>query len=48
MSKLDKVVPNFLIGESFVGLCKFDEMIVQGLEGLVLRGVGSGLIGVVF
>jgi hypothetical protein len=48
MAKLNIIVPDIFIRECFVGLCKFDEIVVQSFDGLVLRRVGSDFVRVKF
>ncbi len=48
MAKLYKIVPNIFIRECLVGLCEVDEIVIERLYCLVLRGVGSDFIRVKF
>jgi hypothetical protein len=48
MSKLYKVVSDFFIRERLIGLCKVDEIVIQGFDCLILCRVGSDFIGVEF
>jgi hypothetical protein len=48
MTKLYKVVSDFFIRERLIGLCKVDEIVIEGFDRLILCGVGSDFIGVKF
>ena len=47
MTVLDIVVADLLVSKCLVGLCQFDEALVQRLDRLVFGGIRLDLVGVV-
>lgn len=47
MAVLNVVIPYFFICQSFVGFGQLNEALVEGLDGLILRGIRADFVGMV-
>lgn len=48
MTVLNVVIPHFFICQRFVGFGQLNEALVESLDGLVLRGIRTDFVGMVY